>query len=37
MALQYRAVYEEVLGKKKLLVVTPGRPSDHPQPEVREA
>lgn len=37
MALQYRAMYEEVLGKKKLLVVTPGGPTDHPQPEVREA
>jgi len=37
MALQYRAMYEEVLGKKKLLVVMPGGPTDHPQPEVREA
>jgi glycosyltransferase involved in cell wall biosynthesis len=37
MALQYRAMYEEVLGNKKQMVVAQGQPQDRPQPEVREA
>ena len=37
MALQYRAMYEQVLGSEKPSVMAQGRPQDHPQAEVREA
>lgn len=37
MALQYRAMYEEVLGRKRSLIAAPNLPAEHPHPEVREA
>ncbi|HKD78139.1 MAG TPA: glycosyltransferase family 4 protein [Candidatus Angelobacter sp.] len=37
MALQYRALYEEALGRTNSLVASPGLPVENSHPEVREA